>query len=454
MLNKRVQSNKLTDPNTQGRCVLYWMQHTQRIDQNYALYHAIKKANTLALPLKVLFVIVPDYKDATTRHYQFMLEGLKELQATFKHMGADFCVETGSFDEVLASYLKAASVFYLDDAYMPFMRQTKKHWIHEATSLKIPAHQFFSDTVVPVFQVSQKTEYSARTIRPKLLKQVDDYLDEVEMPKLKKRVNSSNAFSLEEVMNTLDVKVLSPVTEYFKGGETAAFDALNQFFDTRLKHYPKGNDPSTAYTSQLSPYLHFGMLSPVRVYLEAQHYLDQYPEATEGFLEQLLVRRELAFNFVWYHDGFDQFNQMTYGWAYDTMDAHREDARATIYTLDDYLKASTHDAYFNAAMKEMMFTGYMHNTMRMYWGKKIIEWSKNYESAYETILYLNNHFFLDGRDPVSYASVAWLFGQHDRAWASREIFGKMRYMNANGLKRKYAIEDYVKQMNALKKPLK
>jgi deoxyribodipyrimidine photo-lyase len=169
------------------------------------------------------------------------------------------------------------------------------------------------------------------------------------------------------------------------------------------------------------------------------------------FIIELIVRRELAYNFVYYNPTYDEFKYMTYDWAYMTMEKHLKDEREYLYTKEDYLSFKTHDPYFNAAMKEMVYLGKMHSYMRMYWCKKIIEWSKTYEEAFKTAIELNNYYFTDGLTPNGYCGVAWCFGKHDRAWTERDIFGKLRYMNANGLKRKFAIDDYVEKMNKIEK---
>jgi deoxyribodipyrimidine photo-lyase len=171
----------------------------------------------------------------------------------------------------------------------------------------------------------------------------------------------------------------------------------------------------------------------------------------DGIFEQVFVRRELAFNFVYYNHQYDQFDHMTEPWAYLTMDNHQDDYRPHLYTKEQLEKADTHDPYFNAAMDEMRFSGYMHNYMRMYWAKKIIEWSNSYKEAYETTLYLNNKYFLDGRDPNSYTSVAWNYGRHDRAWTERPILGKLRYMNDKGLERKFDMSKYIQYVESIKK---
>jgi deoxyribodipyrimidine photo-lyase len=199
-------------------------------------------------------------------------------------------------------------------------------------------------------------------------------------------------------------------------------------------------------------YLHFGQISSLELLERVYLALEQGQlkgESFDQYIEQLLIRRELAFNYVFYHQGYDSFETMTENWAYQTMNAHEFDHKDYLYDLETLETYQTHDVYFNAAMKQMVKTGYMHNYMRMYWAKKIIEWSPSFKKAYETTIYLNNKYFIDGRDPNSYAGVAWCFGKHDRAWTEREIFGKLRYMNAKGLERKFNINQYVNDMNAL-----
>jgi deoxyribodipyrimidine photo-lyase len=419
--------------------VLYWLQHTQRIKYNYALGYAIKEANRLKKPLKVLFVLTPDYPEANKRHYQFMLEGIVALYDVFKKYNISFDVVIGDFKETVHDYLGRACLLVMDDAYLRGLRSVKKQVANASPVFTV---QVVSDVIVPVKEASDKCEYSARTIRPKLLKQVDDYLDDDTVTACHHTLNdASKQPSLSQLLDALDDDM--PISKRFKGGYDEAKKVLESFIDDKLNAYKDSNDPSKQLTSTLSPYLHFGQISPVEVYLMIDAYQDRYRDSVEGFLEQLLVRRELAYNFVWYCEGYDDFETMTYEWAYKTMDLHLEDERDYHYKEDDYITFNTHDVYFNAAMKEMVKTGYMHNYMRMYWAKKIIEWSKDYRSAYDMIVRLNNRYFIDGRDAVSYASIAWVFGRHDRAWTERPIFGKLRYMNANGLKRKFDIDEYV-----------
>ncbi len=197
----------------------------------------------------------------------------------------------------------------------------------------------------------------------------------------------------------------------------------------------------------MSPYLHFGQISPLYLALKV---LETSSAGKDAYLEELIVRRELSHNFVFFNDKYDTFKSLP-PWAMRTLNFHRRDKREYIYSLEQFEKAQTHDPYWNAAQQEMVITGKMHGYMRMYWGKKILEWSKNPRTGFKIALYLNNKYELDGRDPNAFAGVAWCFGKHDRAWSERKVFGKIRYMNAAGLKRKFDIEAYVNKIQSLEK---
>jgi deoxyribodipyrimidine photo-lyase len=429
--------------------VLYWLQHTQRIDQNYALYKAIDIANELNRPLQVLFILNPNYPESNLRHFQFMLEGMETLFNHLEQLGIEAIMGQGEFKEVLTPYLERCSAFVSDKGYTTYLRETKNALYALAQSLDLYTLEVESDLIVPVETASEKLEYAARTIRPKLLKQKEAHLALFTPAELKVKKGHNKTLiktELSQFLSDLPIDHSVKPSTLFNGGEAEAIKHLDVFLEERLHHYQEANDPTKTYNSYLSAYLHFGMISPVRIYNEVIKHQNKIPqESLEGYLEQLLIRRELAFNFIYYQEGYDQFDSMTYDWAYKTMDNHINDPREYLYTLEDYLKAKTHDPYFNQAMTSMIEEGIMPNYMRMYWGKKIIEWSKTYKEAYETTLSLNNRFFLDGGDANSYTGVAWLFGRHDRPWTKRPIFGTLRYMNDKGLERKFDMNIYLKR---------
>jgi deoxyribodipyrimidine photo-lyase len=251
-------------------------------------------------------------------------------------------------------------------------------------------------------------------------------------------------------VNTLSLdNTVPPVSRFFPGGTSHAKKRFQAFLANGLENYDRhGNQPQTDDISHMSPYLHFGQISPLYLALAVMNVDRSLADARDAFLEQLIIRRELAINFVYFTPGYDTFDVIP-GWAKKTLADHESDPREYLYTPEQLTQAKTHDPYWNAAMMEMTHTGFMHNYMRMYWGKKILEWSSTPKQAYETTLTLNNRYFLDGRDPNSYTGVAWLYGVHDRAWAERSIFGKVRYMAASGLERKCDISAYVDKITAL-----
>lgn len=438
--------------------VLYWMQQSQRVEYNHALSYAIDEANKYNLPLLVLFVLNADFPSANLRHFTFMLQGIQEVKEKLIKLDINFTIQIGPIISTIQPFLNDAISLIMDLGYL----RIQKHWREDIISeiqekYHINTVIVESDLIVPYRVTSNKLLYSARIIRPLLHKYVDEYRDDFTISEINNKtyLNISNATTLDDINKLLiglgvDKTVL-PSKKYV-GGYKKAKELLHNFISTQLPLYHLSNDPSTNYTSHLSMYLHFGQISSCEIInnvIDAANIYEIPQDNVDGFIEQILVRRELSFNYISYQQNYDEFEFCTDPWAYKTMEHHLYDEREYIYGIDDYESFQTHDIYFNAAMIEMIVTGFMHNYMRMYWAKKIIEWSASYTAAYEIIKYLNDKYFIDGRDANSYTGIAWVFGKHDRAWTERPIFGKLRYMNANGLKRKFDIELYVKQCNEL-----
>jgi deoxyribodipyrimidine photo-lyase len=424
-----------------GQYVVYWMQSSQRTEFNHALEYAVQKANELSLPLIVFFCLVADFPEANARHYHFMLEGLKEVQSSLKNRKILMVIQSGIPPYGIIAIAKKASLVVVDRGYLRIQREWRR-----TTSLNIacPLIQVESDVIVPVDEASLKEEYSAATFRPKNKKIVSEYLKP--LPEFDLHISSSgmefSSLSLDDIDRIVsDLKIDTRVTpvKTYKGGTRQAKLSLSDFLERRLHRYTiDRNDPNLNGASNLSPYLHFGQISPIYVALKA---LETGEEACESFLEELIVRRELALNYVLYNQAYDSYAGLP-GWAIRTLDQHRLDQREVVYKLADFEAAKTHDKYWNAAQREMMYTGKMHGYMRMYWGKKILQWTETPEEAFKIALYLNNKYELDGRDPNGYTGVSWCFGKHDRPWAERAIFGNIRYMNDNGLKRKFDADQY------------
>lgn len=442
--------------NDQGTYVLYWMQQAQRVHFNHALAYAIELANTHDLPVVVYFGLSKGYPEANLRHYQFMLEGLQEVKSTLEKLGINFVITCDSPEKGILALLENAFHLVMDYGYLKHQKQWRKEVVQYAISnqLKLGIDMIDTDLIVPVDFISDHAEYGAYTLRPKITKVFRDFRDFKKLPVLYHQehiaITSDDDLSdIKRLINKLDIDRTVEPSPIYKGGYQQASQMFSSFILEKANFYNESNDPSKNLTSKMSMYLHFGQISSLelleRLFL-AQSQGHIQGESFDQYIEQLLVRRELAFNYVTYQKGYDLFDHMTEPWAYQTMKAHAYDFKPYLYQREELILCQTHDPYFNAAMIEMVKTGYMHNYMRMYWAKKIIEWSPSFEIAYDTIKTLNNRYFIDGRDPNSYAGIAWCFGKHDRAWTERPIFGKLRYMNFQGLERKFDIQRYVLDM--------
>ena len=451
--NTRIQ--RLNDRDLdRGSYVLYWMQQSQRSEYNHALEYAVQQANACGQGVVVGFGLTNAYPEANLRHYTFMIEGLLKTQDSFANQGIKMVIQRGAPADVALKLGRKASLIVCDRGYL----NHQKIWRTQvARSAACPVVQVESDAVVPVEVVSQKAEYAARTIRPKIQKHLNDYLVPFKSSMVKKsslglKISSLDLTKADAVLNKLSLDGgVVPVTRFFKGGTSQGKARFGEFIKERLCHYVENrNQPQSDDISHMSPYLHFGQISPIYLALQIKAADSRFKEAQEAYLEELIVRRELAMNFVNYTPNYDSYACLPQ-WARKTLNQHQKDKREYVYSRSQLENAQTHDEYWNAAMGEMKITGFMHNYMRMYWGKKILEWSKTPEQAFRTTLAINNKYFLDGRDPSSYTGVAWVFGMHDRAWFERQIFGKIRYMAASGLERKCDIRGYVKRVDSLVK---
>ena len=447
MQEERIQHLNDRKPDSNGSYVLYWMQQSQRAAFNHSLEYAARRANENGQSLIVGFGLTDRYPEANERHYAFMLEGLAEVAKGLQRRGIKFVVRRGEPDDVALSLAERASLVVCDRGYLRHQRQWRDRVAAEAGKRVV---QIEGDVVVPVATASDKVEFAARTIRPKLQKLWPDLLGDLRPTRL--RISSLplpvtgnvDVRQPDRVLRDLDIDRSVGRVVRFRGGTSEARKHLRRFLRSKLGGYHGArNDPAQPQCSNLSPYLHFGQISPVEVARKAEATVRASRADSEAYLEELIVRRELAVNFVHFHSEYDRFACVP-DWARKTLAQHREDKRPASYTRAKLERAETDDEYWNAAMQEMRKTGYMHNYMRMYWGKKILEWSGTPQRAYATALYLNNKYFLDGRDPNSYANVGWIFGLHDRPWQERRVFGTVRAMTASGLERKFDIARYVR----------
>jgi deoxyribodipyrimidine photo-lyase len=424
------------------------MQASHRTENNPALAYAVEQANRANLPLMVYFGLWQSFPEANLRHFRFMLDGLADVTRSLESMGIRFVLRIEPPDKGVCALAKNAAAIIVDRGYL---RQQQSWYRTVAEQCRCPLIQVEGNVVVPVELVSIKEEYSAATFRPKIAGQLDRFLHSAEPVNLKRSSLSLDFPTLagettEDLLSLLTIDRSVPESGIFKGGTAEANRRFAEFLQQRLDGFEKNrNEPAGDGGSDMSPYLHFGQVSPVTLALLAQ---EHGGSGTQAFLEELIVRRELAVNFVRYNNQYDSFSSLP-AWAQKTLSLHQADQREYGYSLTELEQAATHDPYWNTAQQEMMKTGKMQGYMRMYWGKKILEWSKTPKDAYSSSLYLNNKYEIDGRDPNGYAGVAWCFGKHDRPWGERPIFGMVRSMNAQGLKRKFAMERYEEKVRKI-----
>ena len=474
---KRIRTLKSGEP--EKGPVAYWMSRDQRVEDNWALLFARGIAEDAGVSLVVIFCVADEFLGAGLRQYQFMLEGLQEVKRSLSLKNIPFMFLRGSPGEEIPSFTDKHGIGTLVTDFSPL--RAKREWTEKtASKLEIPFYEVDAHNIVPCWVASGKQEYAAYTFRPKVNALLPEFL--VEFPELEPNSEFPETFAgikagekkaggdkaggdkagkkkagkefeespggrnmAELLPERLKVADADPYFEpgHFVPGESAALKLLKTFLTERLDSYNAlHNDPTKDGSSDLSPYLHFGQISAQRVALEVEKArVDE--ESKAAFLEQLIVRRELTDNFCYYNRAYDSFESFP-AWAKETLNVHRQDRREYLYTQDELEFAKTHDPLWNASQVQLLRTGKMHGYMRMYWAKKILEWSESPEKALETAIYLNDRYELDGRDPNGYVGILWgIGGLHDRAWREREVFGKLRYMNYSGSRRKFDVDAYV-----------
>lgn len=452
--NDRVSIYRPGSCMTDAGCVLYWMQRSQRGKENQALNAAIELANTLQLPVIVLFVVT-EYPAANLRHYTFMLEGLISVAHHLQQRGIPFILRRGEPAEAvtrLVQEVRAAAVIG-DEAEL----RTPLSWRRQLKECLTVPFACVDDNVVIPMKYFPKEEWAARTIRPKIQRLLPAYLQPVvdAVPTHKLAQAPCDPGPVDNPLRYLETLTLDHSVEpstIYKGGQDEGQRRLHVFINERLAGYASGrNQPTVDQTSTLSAYLHFGQLSVQQMAWEIEQYVP--PETGSlhidvdggraAFLEELIVRRELAINFALRNPHYDSLAGCP-DWGRATLRKHAADPREWLYRRDELEQAKTHDPIWNAAQREMMITGRMHGYMRMYWGKKILEWTETPEEAFAYAVYLNDKYEIDGRDANGYTGIAWAIGgRHDRPWGERSIFGTVRYMSASGLKGKIDTAAYV-----------
>jgi deoxyribodipyrimidine photo-lyase len=440
----RVMVRTKGEPDPDGRCVVYWMQRAQRAVDNPALDVAVQLGNELRLPVVAFFGLNPFIERANARHYRFLVDGLPDIAAGLRRRRVGFVLRRYPHHRLLPFADEVRPAIVVGDENP--LRQTEGWREKVGDELRVPLWTVDADVVVPV-KLQHKEHYAARTIRPRLLEHLDEFLTTSTDPAARIRWRTPRGVtSLEPSLRLLDRLPIDmsvgPVTA-MRGGTSEGRRRLRAFVRAHLDGYDRDrNHPELPGTSQLSPYLHFGHIGPREVGMAVRDSGGE-PDAIAAFLEQLIVRRELAVNFVTFNHNYDRLAGCE-RWGRQTLSAHRRDRRHHLYTEEELDAGATHDPLWNAAQRQMVTTGWMHGYVRMYWAKKILEWTPSADDAIETAVRLNDFYEIDGGDPNGYAGIMWsIAGVHDRAWTERPVFGQIRYMNDAGLRRKFKIDQYI-----------
>jgi deoxyribodipyrimidine photo-lyase len=445
---------RLSGVPAKGKCIVYWMQRSQRGRDNHALDLAINIGNALELPVVAYFAAISNFPHANLRHYAFLNQGLPDIAEDLAERGVGFVMRRAPHCDHAEFFADVSAAMVIGDENP--MREPERWRRALAESLDIPFWTVDADVVVPS-KLLEKAQFSAGVARPRLYRALPEFLIPFKNPRAAHPWNQPRNLRADDVHDDITRgwrnfdRSVAPV-EAWHGGHHASISRLKKFV-TLLENYDRDrNHPETDGTSAMSPYLHFGHIGPLTIALAVNAVAKKRPHlkpARDSFFNELIVWRELSVNFVRYQPDYDS-PACADAWARTTIAEHDRDEREFLYTLAQLEAAQTHDDLWNAAQIQMLRHGWMHNYLRMYWAKKIVEWTPNAATAMKHAIYLNDRYLLDGRDPNGYAGVAWaVLGKFDRAWGSRPIFGKRRYMSGASTGKKFDSKLYIEQMQAL-----
>jgi deoxyribodipyrimidine photo-lyase len=445
--------------NKKAKYVLYWMQMFKRTSHNHALKFAIEKANELDLPLVIYEGLKYHYPWASDRLHTFILEGVEEKRKEFERLGITYIFylqkDKKSPKQTVKKIAKDAALLVTDDFPCFIIPDHDAAIVEKA---KIPVYAVDSNGIIPMSRF-EKEEYGAYTIRPKINKILDEYLIPFEEAKIKNKKTNIKVDcpdtkvtkkNLKKLVAECDIDHTVKPSPVYHGGTKNGRKRLKYFIEKILPNYDETrNKPEIDGSSRLSSYLHFGFLSSLEIALAVKD-AKAPKKSKDAFLEELIVRRELSYNFTYFNKNYDSLKALP-DWVQQTMREHVGDERPEIFSLEELENCETYDELWNASQREMNITGEVHNYVRMLWGKLVIQWSKNYEEAFAVLEHLNNKYCLDGRNPNSYAGILWCFGKHDRPWMERGIFGKMRYMTSGSTGKKFDSKKYIEWTKSLEK---
>jgi deoxyribodipyrimidine photo-lyase len=451
----RIRSLNSSPEHPNRSYVLYWSQMNRRVDMNHALLYAVEIGNRLKLPVLVYEALTFNYEYANDRLHTFVLQAVPETAQRLQKAGIGYVFylrRNESYpNNTFYSLAKHAAAVVTDD-YPTFIART-----HNASvPAKVDAAYYAVDSscIVPMSEIPHR-QYGAYTIRPRIHRLLPKYLIAPEAPRVKHRFDGAipefhtevTSDNIKQLVASCSIDHSVPPSTEFQGGRAAAEMFLKTFLQDKLRRYANGrNEPSENATSHMSPYLHFGQISALEIALRVSEYAKEHKLIADEYLEELIVRRELAFNYARFVEEPGDLKNLP-EWCQLNMGKHGKDRRDPVYSPEQFEHAETHDELWNACEKEMLLRGKIHGYYRMYWGKKIIEWSRTYEEAAKTMIDIHGRYALDGRDPNTYTNIFWCFGLHDRPWPERPIFGKMRYMSLEGMKRKTDTRAYIDEIN-------
>lgn len=456
------------EPRSQGRYVLYWMQSAQRARANEALTYAVRRGDDLGLPVVVYQGLNPDYPQANARIHRFVLEGARDTARTFRERGIPYVFglrrKRGARDRTAVAMMRGSALTVVDDFPAFILPRVNARAVQLTADLGVPIVAFDGNGVVPLAEIPER-QYAARTIRPRIHRRLLTCLrppEEAEpsvdgsgfaLPAsgIEERLADASDGELDALVASCDVDPEVLPSLRYRGGREAGLERLEDFVSGALARYhEEARDPGANATSGLSPYLHFGHLDAREVALRVRGAGEAPsaeggapPEAVEAYLEQLVVRRELAYNFcrhtpVSRHTSLKEVPE----WAQKTMEEHEGDERPVVYTEAELEEGRTHDPVWNAAQAELVATGTFHGYLRMLWGKNVIRWTRTYAHALRVMVRFHHRYALDGRNPNTYANLLWCFGLHDRAFAERPVLGKLRPLSSERTRRKHGLDPY------------
>lgn len=449
--NPRILVRRNGPPLPGAKCVVYWMQRAMRIHDNPALDLAIDVANHLGLPVVVFFSVIPNYPNANLRHYHFMQQGLRDVEEDAGERGLGFILRRYP-DNSLEKFLEEVDAAMLIGDENP-LREPERWRKVLARRLNLPYWTIDADVVVPSavfgrdYFLLQHMRLHLKAALPRFLIPSSNPMPKYPWRNPKSLARDSLAHDIIAGFKDLD-RTIGPV-DTFTGGAHAARKHLHDFLSHGLKNYGENrNHPELKGTSRLSPYLHFGHIGPITIGLAVEDAVAKGKAsrpAADRFLEQVISWRELSILFVKYNENYDNW-ECAEPWARQTLIEHAADPRSHHYSFQQLERAETHDELWNAAQREMVETGWMHNYMRMFWAKMILAWAPDPARAYEWAVTLNDRYELDGRDPNGYQGIAWaIVGKHDRPWFNRPVFGLVRPMSGASTARKFDSKAYIEQ---------